>query len=67
MIGNAIARFGERWILSIAYAVLIPVSPGYALVPYLPILFGLFALDSVLFSFNAGLTTSIGSRSVRKS
>jgi MFS family permease len=59
MIGKAIARFGERWILSIACAALIPVFLGYALVSYLPILFGLFALDSVLFSFNAGLTTYI--------
>ena len=59
LIGRAIVRIGERWMLTIAYATLIPVFLGYALVSYLPILFGLFALDNVLFSFNAGLTTYI--------
>jgi len=59
MIGRAIARIGERWVLTIAYAVLIPVFLGYAFVPSLMILFVLFAVDNVLFSFNAGLTTYI--------
>ena len=59
LIGRAIARIGERWVLTIAYVALVPVFLGYALVSYLPILFGLFALDNVLFSFNAALTTYI--------
>ena len=56
-IGRAIARFGERRMLTIAYVALIPIFLGYAYVPLLPILFALFAIDSVLFSFNAGLKT----------
>jgi len=59
LIGKAIVRIGERWILTIAYAALIPVFLGYAYVANLWILFALFAIDSVLFSLNAGLTTYI--------
>jgi len=59
MIGRAIARIGERWILTVAYVALIPVFLGYAYIPHLPILFVLFAADNVLFGFNAALTTYI--------
>jgi MFS family permease len=59
MIGRTIARIGERWVLTAAYAVLIPVFLGYAYASHLILLFVLFAVDNVLFSFNAGLTTYI--------
>jgi len=59
MIGRAIARIGERWMLTIAYVALVPVFLGYAYVSRLWLLFALFAVDNVLFSFNAGLTTYI--------
>ena len=47
---------GERTILSIAFALLIPVFLGYAYVGVLPILFVLFVVDNMLFGFNLGLT-----------
>ena len=45
--------------LTIAYVALVPVFLGYAYVPSIYVVYGLFALDSVLFSFNAALTTYI--------
>jgi MFS family permease len=59
LIGRAIARVGERWVLTLAYIALIPVFLGYACVSRLAILFALFAFDNVLFGFNAALTTYI--------
>jgi len=57
LIGRAIAQFGERRILSIASLTLIPVFLGYAYIDRLWILFVLFSIDNLLFSFNAGITT----------
>ena len=56
-VGKLVSRLGERTILSIAFALLIPVFLGYAYVTVLPILFVLFVLDNMLFGFNLGLTT----------
>jgi len=56
-VGKLVPKLGERAILSIAFAVLIPVFLGYAYVTVLPVLFGLFVLDNMLFGFNLGLTT----------
>jgi predicted MFS family arabinose efflux permease len=54
-----VGRIGERRVLSIAFAALIPVFLGYAFVGYLPILFALFIVDNLLFGCNIGLTTYI--------
>ena len=56
-VGKLVPRLGERTILSIAFALLIPVFLGYAYVGVLPILFVLFVVDNMLFGFNLGLTT----------
>ena len=56
-VGKLVPRLGERTILTIAFALLIPVFLGYAYVTVLPILFVLFVVDNMLFGFNLGLTT----------
>ncbi len=56
-VGKLVSKLGERTMLSIAFAALIPVFLGYAYVGMLPILFVLFVLDNALFGFNLGLTT----------
>jgi len=56
-VGKLVTRFGERAILTTAFALLIPVFLGYAYVGSLPLLFALFVLDNMLFGFNLGLTT----------
>jgi predicted MFS family arabinose efflux permease len=56
-VGKLVSRFGERLILTLAFAALIPVFLGYAYVSVLPILCILFVLDNVLFGFNLGLPT----------
>ena len=56
-VGKLVPRLGERTILTIAFALLIPVFLGYAYVRVLPILFVLFVVDNMLFGFNLGLTT----------
>ncbi len=56
-VGKLVPRFGERTILTVAFALLIPVFLGYAYVSVLPILFVLFVIDNMLFGFNLGLTT----------
>ena len=56
-VGKLVPKLGERTILTIAFALLIPVFLGYAYVTVLPILFALFVIDNMLFGFNLGLTT----------
>ena len=56
-VGKLVPKLGERTILTIAFALLIPVFLGYAYVSVLPILFVLFVIDNMLFGFNLGLTT----------
>jgi predicted MFS family arabinose efflux permease len=57
LVGRLVGRWGERRMLSIAFAALVPVFLGYAYASRLPILSALFVLDNVLFGFNLGLTT----------
>lgn len=56
-VGKLVLKLGERTMLTLAFALLIPVFLGYAYVTVLPILFALFVIDNVLFGFNLGLTT----------
>lgn len=55
--GTIIARFGERRVLTLNFALLIFVFLGYAYVPLLPILYVLFVADHVLFGFSIALTS----------
>ena len=57
LIGRLVARLGERVMLSVAFAALVPVFLGYAYVSLLPVLYVLFVLDNVLFGFNLAMTT----------
>jgi MFS family permease len=54
-LGRLVARFGERRLLTLNFIGLIGVFLGYAYVPYLPALFGLFILDSAFFAFNPAI------------
>ena len=56
-VGKLIARFGERTILTIAFAGLVPVFLGYAYIKVLPLLYVLFIVDNVLFGFNLAMPT----------
>jgi predicted MFS family arabinose efflux permease len=49
--GKIVARFGERRVLTLNFALLIFVFLGYAYIPSLPILYLLFIADQVLFGF----------------
>jgi len=49
--GKIVARFGERRVLTLNFALLIFVFLGYAYIPSLPILYFLFIADQVLFGF----------------
>jgi len=53
--GRLVARFGERKILTFNFAGLIGVFLGYAWVPNLTVLYGLFILDNIFFGFNLAL------------
>ena len=56
-VGKLVSRFGERAILTFAFAALIPIFLGYAYVGILPVLFVLFVIDNVLFGFNLAVPT----------
>lgn len=56
-VGKLVTRFGERAVLTFAFASLIPVFFGYAYVSILPVLYVLFVLDNVLFGFNLAMPT----------
>jgi predicted MFS family arabinose efflux permease len=56
-VGQLVSRFGERLMLSIAFASLTLIFLGYAYVTVLPILYVLFVLDNIFVGFNLGLTT----------
>ena len=56
-VGKLITRFGERTILTVAFAALIPIFLGYAYIGSLPVLFVLFVIDNVLFGFNLAMPT----------
>jgi predicted MFS family arabinose efflux permease len=55
LLGNIIARFGERRALTANFALLILVFLGYAYIPVLPILYVLFVVDQMLFGFHIAL------------
>jgi len=51
-LGNFVVRFGERKMLTLNFIGLIGVFLGYAYATYLPLLYVLFVLDNIFFSFN---------------
>jgi predicted MFS family arabinose efflux permease len=53
--GSVIARFGERRTLAVNFVLLILVFLGYAYIPVLPVLYGLFLADQVLFGVRIAL------------
>ena len=58
-VGRLIDRIGERRILTFYFTSLIWVFVGYAFVPNVYVLYGLFILDSSFFVFNTALTTYV--------
>jgi len=56
-VGRWIDRVGERCMLTAYYALLVLVFCGYATVQDVRVLYGLYVLDSALFTFGVGLTT----------
>jgi hypothetical protein len=56
-IGKIVDKHGERWPLVTYSACLIAVFLGYASVPHVGFLMGLYLFDNVLFSFSVGYTT----------
>jgi MFS family permease len=58
-VGRLIDRVGERRILIVYYAGIIPVFAGYALVGNIYVLYGLFIVDSFLFLLVMALTTYV--------
>ncbi|TFH07681.1 MAG: MFS transporter [Candidatus Atribacteria bacterium] len=56
-IGKLVAKFGERAVLTFAFAALIPIFLGYAYVSVLAVLLALFVVDNVLFGFNLAMQT----------
>lgn len=56
-VGKLVGRLGERLMLSIGFATLIPVFLGYAYVTSLPALFALFVIDNIIFGFNLATAT----------
>jgi len=53
--GRIIARFGEKRTLTANFLLLILVFLGYAYVPLLPVLYGLFLVDQMLFGLRIAL------------
>lgn len=56
-VGQLVSRYGERLMLSIAFAALTLVFIGYAYIKLLPVLYLLFILDNIFIGFNMSLTT----------
>lgn len=63
--GKIIARFGERRMLTLNFALLIFVFLGYAYIPLLPVLYVLFVADQVLFGFRIALQSYFQKIAVR--
>jgi predicted MFS family arabinose efflux permease len=57
IVGRAIDRWGERRILTVNYVSLVFIFIGYAVVTYLPALFGLYILDGIIFTLSLAVTT----------
>jgi len=56
-VGRLVGRLGERLMLSVGFAALIVVFLGYAYVSLLPVLYGLFVIDNIVFGFNLATAT----------
>lgn len=56
-IGRLVARFGERAMLTINFALLAGIFVGYAYVKSLPVLLAFFIVDNMLFGFGLALNT----------
>lgn len=56
VVGRLIDRFGERRTLATYYLLIICVFAGYSLLRDVRLLYALFVIDSVLFSFSMGIT-----------
>lgn len=56
-IGRWIDRLGERRMLTLYYLALIAVFTGYAVIPKVDVLYGLYMLDNLLFAFAIAITT----------
>jgi predicted MFS family arabinose efflux permease len=63
--GKIIARFGERRVLTLNFALLVLVFLGYAYVPWLSVLFVLFVADHMLFGFRIALESYFQKIAVR--
>ncbi len=59
-IGRLIDHFGERRMLALNYACLIPLFAGYALIHNLLALGVLYCIDNVFFSFGLGINSYLG-------
>jgi predicted MFS family arabinose efflux permease len=57
LVGKLVGQLGERLMLSISFGTLALVFLGYAYVTYLPLLFGLFVIDNIMFGVNLALST----------
>ncbi|MCD6526876.1 MAG: MFS transporter [Desulfuromonas sp.] len=57
LIGKAIVRYGERWVLSVEYGSLVAVFLGYAWADSLVVVMGLYVVDHILFGFAMGIRT----------
>ncbi len=57
MIGKAIVRFGERWVLTLEYASLVLIFLAYAVVDSKLLVAGLYILDHVFFNFAIAIRT----------
>ncbi len=55
--GRLIDRFGERFILTADYLLLVFVFIGYAFIRNIAVLYALFVFDAVLFGFNIAQST----------
>jgi len=58
-VGRLIDRIGERRVLVLYFSSVICICIGYAFIPNVYALFGLFVLDSCVFLFNTSLTTYV--------
>ena len=59
-IGRLIDHYGERRMLALNYACLIPLFAGYALVHNLFVLGALYCIDNAFFSFGLGINSYLG-------
>jgi hypothetical protein len=57
MVGPAINRFGERWVLTAEYASLMVVFTVYAFVDSKLLAAGVYFIDSIVFSFHIAIAT----------